>query len=64
MQTQTAGSRGTSHGAQGHSHSHPQLRPLLLRVWGNFERVDEAERASLGAVTWGSLPPGGAGWSH
>ena len=59
VQTQIAVSRATSHGARGHTHT--QQRPLLLRVWGNFQRVDELERASLGAATWGSLTPGFGG---
>ena len=43
------------------THTHPQQCPLLLRVWGNFQRVNELERASLGAATWGSLTPGFGG---
>ena len=40
-QTQSVVRHATSQGARGHTHT--QQRPLLLRVWGNFLRVEEPE---------------------
>ena len=55
-QTQSVVRHATSQGARGHTHA--QQRPLLLRVWGNFLRVDEPERAAWGPPRGGPCHPG------